>query len=133
MRWEWKNAVHKGSISELHHLLVAGYDAEWGARDQHGQRALMSCRGQRSRSRGDVAGRTWCSTGYYGRVGLSALMLAVVRGHVDVVQRLAAAGASLNLRGTGPPDFPARQLSISRLREAKRQTWPIFSQSAADK
>ena len=39
------------------------------------------------------------------KYGLSALMLAVVRGHVDVVRKLADAGASVSLRGTGAPGF----------------------------
>ena len=32
-------------------------------------------------------------------------MLAVVRGHVEVVRRLTDAGASVSLRGTGAPGF----------------------------
>jgi ankyrin repeat protein len=39
------------------------------------------------------------------KYGLSALMLAVVRGHVDVVRKLTNAGASISLRGTGAPGF----------------------------
>jgi ankyrin repeat protein len=39
------------------------------------------------------------------KYGLSALMLAVVRGHVDVVRSLAGAGANVSLRGTGAPGF----------------------------
>ena len=32
-------------------------------------------------------------------------MLAVVRGHIDVVRELTKAGANLSLRGTGAPGF----------------------------
>ena len=40
--------------------------------------------------------------------GLSALMLAVVRGHVAVVRELTAAGANLGLRGTGVSSFSGK-------------------------
>ena len=69
------------------------------------------------------------------KYGLSALMLAVVRGHVDVVRRLAAAGADVGLRGTGAPGFSdktaldlaiarddAQMVDILRAAEARRQT-----------
>ena len=42
------------------------------------------------------------------KFGLSALMLAVVRGHVEVVRQLAEAGASISLRGTGVPGFAGK-------------------------
>ena len=51
------------------------------------------------------------------KYGLTALMLAVVRGHVEVVRRLTAAGADLGIRGTGAPGFAAKtalDLAIAR-------------------
>ena len=40
--------------------------------------------------------------------GQSALMLAVVNGHVAVVRTLVRAGANLDLRGTGAPGFAGK-------------------------
>jgi uncharacterized protein len=42
------------------------------------------------------------------KFGLSALMLAVVRGHTGIVRKLAAAGSSLELCGTGAPGFAGK-------------------------
>jgi hypothetical protein len=42
------------------------------------------------------------------KFGLSALMLAVVNGHTDVVRILLRAGADAGLRGTGAPGFAGR-------------------------
>jgi len=49
--------------------------------------------------------------------GLSALMLAVICGRMDVVRMLAAAGANLCPQGTGAPGFTAKtalDLAIAR-------------------
>ena len=51
------------------------------------------------------------------KYGLSALMLAVVSGHVEVVQVLARAGARQDLRGRGAPGFSgqtALDLAVAR-------------------
>jgi ankyrin repeat protein len=40
---------------------------------------------------------------------LSALMLAVVNGHLDVARILADAGADLTLRGSGAPGFAGKR------------------------
>jgi ankyrin repeat protein len=51
------------------------------------------------------------------KYGLSALMLAVVRGHINVVRKLTDAGASISLRGTGSPGFSektALDLAVAR-------------------
>jgi uncharacterized protein (DUF924 family) len=51
------------------------------------------------------------------KFGLSALMLAVVAGHPEVVRLLAHAGADRSLRGTGAPGFAgktARDLALAR-------------------
>jgi len=51
------------------------------------------------------------------KYGLSALMLAVVRGHVDVVRTLVWCGADTSLRGTGAPGFAdktALDLAVDR-------------------
>ena len=39
------------------------------------------------------------------KYGLSALMLALVAGHAEVVRLLADAGSDLSVRGTGAPGF----------------------------
>ena len=39
------------------------------------------------------------------KYGLTALMLAVIRSHVDVVRVLVDAGADLQVKGTGAPGF----------------------------
>ena len=36
---------------------------------------------------------------------LTALMLAVINDHVDIVRTLVRAGANLEIQGTGPPGF----------------------------
>ena len=51
------------------------------------------------------------------KFGLNALMLAVVRGHVEVVRKLATAGADLSSQGTGAPGFAGRtalDLAVAR-------------------
>ena len=40
--------------------------------------------------------------------GLSALMLAVISGHVEIVKALVLAGARKDLRGTGAPGFAGK-------------------------
>ena len=42
------------------------------------------------------------------KYGLSAVMLAVIVGHADIVRALVEAGADLNLRGTGAPGFAGK-------------------------
>jgi ankyrin repeat protein len=42
------------------------------------------------------------------KYGLSALMLAIVAGHVDVARLLAVAGADLSLQGSGAPGFAGK-------------------------
>ena len=42
------------------------------------------------------------------KYGLTALMLAVIRGHTEIVRRLVAAGADRNLLGTGAPGFSGK-------------------------
>jgi len=42
------------------------------------------------------------------KYGLSALMLAVIEGHVEIVRALVAAGADVALRGTGAPGFAGK-------------------------
>ena len=52
-----------------------------------------------------------------GKYGLSALMLALVAGHVEVARLLADAGTDLSLRGTGVPGFTgktAHDLAVER-------------------
>jgi ankyrin repeat protein len=51
------------------------------------------------------------------KFGLSALMLSIVAGHIEIARLLARAGADLSLRGTGAPGFAnktARDLAIAR-------------------
>ncbi len=42
------------------------------------------------------------------KYGLSAVMLAVIGGHLDAVRLLAEAGANLAIRGTGAPGFSGK-------------------------
>jgi len=42
------------------------------------------------------------------KYGLSALMLAVIAGHADIVRALVEAGADPSLRGAGAPGFAGK-------------------------
>ncbi len=100
---EWEDALHRGSIDALQHLLTDGTDIN--ARDGRGQTALMVAA---TEGQGHVV--EWlvehgAALDHTAKYGLSALMLAVVRGHVDIVRTLTAAGADVSLRGTGAPGF----------------------------
>jgi hypothetical protein len=44
----------------------------------------------------------------HAKYGLTALMLAVIAGHHEIVELLRAAGADLDIRGTGAPGFDGR-------------------------
>jgi uncharacterized protein len=46
--------------------------------------------------------------GVTAKYGLSALVLAVVAGHVAIARLLARAGADLTLRGSGAPGFSGK-------------------------
>jgi uncharacterized protein len=114
----WKDAVRRGSIDELQHLLATGTDVD--ARDEHGQTALMLAAVdghdhvvQWLVARGAVLDHT-------AKYGLSALMLAVVNGHVDAVRTLVRGGANLKLQGTGAPGFAGKTaLDLARARDAR--------------
>jgi uncharacterized protein len=115
MTQEWKDAVRRGSIDELQHLVATGADVD--ARDGHGQTALMLAAVEGHDhvvewlvERGAVLDHT-------AKYGLSAVMLGVVNGHVDVVQALVRTGANLGLRGTGAPGFAGKtalDLAVAR-------------------
>jgi hypothetical protein len=54
------------------------------------------------------------------KYGLSALMLAVVNGHVDVLRTLVRGGANLELQGTGAPGFAGKTaLDLARARDER--------------
>ena len=111
----WENAVRCGCIEELQRLLDAGSDID--ARDRRGQTALMWAAKE---DRGQLV--EWliqhgACMNHTAKFGLSAVMLAVVRGHIDVVRKLTNAGANLDLKGTGPPGFASRSaldLAVAR-------------------
>jgi uncharacterized protein len=115
MTQEWKDAVRRGSIDELQHLVATGADVD--ARDGHGQTALMLAAVEGHDhvvewlvERGAVLDHT-------AKYGLSAVMLGVVNGHVDVVRALVRTGANLGLRGTGAPGFAGKtalDLAVAR-------------------
>jgi ankyrin repeat protein len=42
------------------------------------------------------------------KYGLSALMLAVIGAHIEIVRMLVTAGADLSIRGTGAPGFAGK-------------------------
>ena len=111
----WQDAVRRGAVDQLEHLLADGADID--ARDGHGQTALML-----AAAHGQGAVVAWliehgAALDHTAKYGLSALMLAVVRGHVDIVRKLTDAGADLCRRGTGAPGFAAKtalDLAIAR-------------------
>jgi uncharacterized protein len=112
---EWQDAVDRGAVDRLEHLLTNGADID--QRDGHGQTALMLAVYQ---GRGELV--AWliergATLNHTAKFGLSALMLAVIRGQVDIVRSLTDAGADLCLRGTGAPGFAAKtalDLAIAR-------------------
>jgi ankyrin repeat protein len=64
------------------------------------------------------------------KYGFSALMVAVVRGHVDVVRRLANAGADGSLRGTGAPGFTNKTALDLAIARSDRDMIEILSSTA---
>jgi ankyrin repeat protein len=127
---EWKDAVRRGSVTELQRLFVGGADVD--ARDEHGQSALMLAATvghghvvEWLVERGAVLDRT-------AKYGLSALMLAVVNGHVDVVRTLVRAGASLGLHGTGAPGLAGKTAFDLASARDEREMLDILSSRDGD-
>jgi ankyrin repeat protein len=103
---QWKDAVRRGSVDQLHRLLENGVDID--ARDEHGQTALMLAAGEGYTQVVEWLVARGAALDHTAKYGLSALMLAVVRGRVDVVRKLTDAGANVCLRATGAPGFAAK-------------------------
>ena len=103
---EWENAVHRGSIADLQHLLPDGADID--ARDGHGQTALMLAASEGHGHVVDWLVERGAAPDFAAKYGLTALMLAVLRGHVDIVRTLTDAGANVSLRGKGAPGFAGK-------------------------
>lgn len=102
----WEEAIARGDVQDVRHLLARGADVN--ARNRHGQTALMLAAhaGHRQVVETLVAHRAALNT--TAKYGLSALMLAVVAGHAEVARLLADSGADLSLRGTGAPGFSGK-------------------------
>jgi uncharacterized protein len=103
---EWEDAVQRGAVDELEHLLASGADID--ARNAHGQTALMLAAGDGCGQVVDWLVERGAALNYTAKYGLSALMLAVIRGHTDVARKLTDAGTNIGLRGTGAPGFAAK-------------------------
>jgi len=115
LKREWQEAVLRGSIDELQHLLTSETDID--ARNGKGQTSLMLAAAEGHAHVVEWLAERGAALDHTAKYGLSALMLAVVRGHVDVVRKLADAGASVSLRGTGAPGFSektALDLAVAR-------------------
>ena len=68
----------------------------------------------------------------HAKYGLTAVMLAVIRDHEDIVRLLVDAGADLSLRASGAPGFQNRtalDLAVARGNEAIIR---LLTRSAAD-
>ena len=128
MTRDWEEAVRRGSIDQLQRLLATGADIN--ARDGHNQTALMIAAGN-----GDGHVVEWliehgAALDHTAKYGLSALMLAVVRGHVDVVRKLTDAGADAGLCGTGAPGFAAKTALDLAIAQADPELVDILRSSA---
>ena len=133
MRPAWEDAIRRGDIGAAERLWIELRDID--AKDRRGQTALMIAVRE---DHGVLV--TWliehgAELDHTAKYGLSALMTAVVRGHVDIVRRLVNAGANTSLRGTGAPGFAdktALDLAVARddramieiLRAASQQSAP---------
>ena len=82
----WEDAIHRGDVQDICDLLDQGADVEV-------VEALIA---------------RLANVNMTAKHGLSALMLAVVAGHEEVVRILADAGTDLSLRGTGAPGFAGK-------------------------
>jgi hypothetical protein len=103
---EWEDAVQRGAVDELERLLASGADID--ARNAHGQTALMLAAGDGCGQVVDWLVEQGAALNHTAKYGLSALMLAVIRGHIDVARRLTDARADIGLRGTGAPGFATK-------------------------
>ena len=92
METAWERAVTHGDVEGVRELLAAGVDVN--ARNQHGADLNVTA-----------------------KYNLTALMLAIVAGHVAVARLVTRAGADLHVKGSGAPGFSdktAYDLAIAR-------------------
>lgn len=106
MTREWEQAVRSGDLDRLKQLRAEGADVN--ALDRFGQNGLMIA----ARLGLDATVEWLIEQGAQldrtAKYHLSAVMLAVINGHVPVVSRLVDAGADLGIRGTGAPGFSGK-------------------------
>jgi ankyrin repeat protein len=103
MEHEWQQAVRRSDLEALRRLLTG--EQNINARDQHGQTALMIAAQDGKSEVVTFLVEHGALLNHTAKYGLSALMLAVIRGHVGVVKILANAGADMTIRGSGAPGF----------------------------
>jgi uncharacterized protein len=130
---DWQQAIGRGDLECLRHLLTVGVDTN--ARDRYGQTGLMLA----AREGKSTVVRFLLNHGagldYTAKYGLSALMLAVLGGHADIVRALVEAGADLTIQGTGAPGFAGQTaldlaLAQSRFDMAAMLGGPLGPQSS---
>jgi len=106
---EFEAAVRGGNVEVLRGQLAAREDVD--QKDKHGQTGLMiaAMRGQRAVV--ELLIERGAALDHTAKFRLSALMLAVIKGHEEIARALAAAGADRSLTGSGAPGFAGKTAS----------------------
>jgi ankyrin repeat protein len=100
---DWRQAVLKGNIDYLDHLVHQGADIN--AKDRYGQTGLMIAAMHGLSSVVQYLVDQGAELNLTAKYHLTALMLAVINGHVEIVRTLVTAGADQSFQGSGAPGF----------------------------
>lgn len=103
MTQEWQQALRKGDVDCLDHLVRQGADIN--AKDRYGQTGLMLAAMHGFSSVVQYLVDQGADLNFTAKYHLTALMLAVINGHVEIVRTLVAGGADQSIQGPGAPGF----------------------------
>jgi ankyrin repeat protein len=103
MKREWMQAIEQGDL-----VAVRALAAEPGvldSLDRYGQTAVMRAAKAGSSDVVALLVELGANLDHVAKFNLSAIMLAVIWNHPEIVRILRDGGADLNLRGSGAPGF----------------------------
>ena len=121
MTADWERAIRESDVEALDRQVRAGADVN--ARDRHGQTGLMVAAQQGRPTVVQFLLDRGAELDHTAKYRLSAVMLAVINNHADIVRMLVGAGADLEIRGSsaGFHDRTVRDLAIGDARDALLQ------------